>query len=147
MDTTALNIWLPVIALATVVQAVVVVIGALMIWRRIDRAETRLDAIAAEVRTELRPVAAQARAALDDVRDVAARIRRLDMQLTSATDAAARGLDHAKTAVLTRMWPAVGVVRAGAAVVRALRRRSAPRDARQEALALARFVNEGGQHG
>ena len=77
MDTTALNIWLPVIALATVVQAVVVVTGALLVWRRIDRAEARLDAIASEMRAEVRPVVAQARAALDDVRDVAARIRRI----------------------------------------------------------------------
>ena len=147
MDTTALNIWLPVIALATLVQAVVIVVGGLLLWRRLNRAEARLNALTADLRAELRPIVAKISGVLDDVQDLAVRVRRFDAQVTSATESAARGLDHARTAILTRVWPAVGFVRAGAAAFRALRRRAAAREERQDALALARFVNEGGQHG
>lgn len=147
MDTTALTIWLPVIALATLVQATVVVVGGLMLWRRLERAEARLDAATADLRAELRPILAQVHGVLEDVQDLAARVRRIDEQVTTVAASASRGLDLIKTAVLTRMWPAVGLARAGAAAFRALRRRAAARESRQDALALARFVNEGGQHG
>lgn len=147
MEISALTVWVAILAVATVIQVLLLIGAAVVIWMRLARAEQRIDAIAAELRAEIRPILAQLTGVMADVRDVTARIRRLDMQLTSAAESTARGLAQAKTAVVTRLWPAVSLVRAGAAAVRALRRRSAPPEPRQDALALARFVNEGGQHG
>ena len=147
MDISALTVWVAVLAIATVVQVLLLISGAWMVWTRLDRAEQRIDAITAELRAEIRPLIAQMSDVMTDVRDVTARMRRLDMQITSAAEAATRGLEFAKAAVVGRFWPAIGLARAGAAAFRALRHRSAPREPRQDALALARFVNEGGPHG
>lgn len=147
MDVTALTVWVAVLAVATVVQVLLLIGGAIVAFRKVQRVEARMDTVVGEIRAEMRPIMAQLDGALRDVRDVASRARRIDAQLTAAAGTAARGLEHAKTAMLMRMWPAVGLVRAGAAAFRALRRSAAPRESRQDALALARFVNEGGPHG
>jgi len=141
MDTTAITIWLGIIAVATLVQATVVVIGGLIVIRRLARAEAVLDDLAREVR----PIVGRVTAALDDLADLSARVRRADAQITATIDKVSSGVDHARTALVTRFWPAVGLARGLAALVRGVRsRRPVRRDGRQDALALARFVNEGG---
>jgi hypothetical protein len=143
MDTTSINIWLGIIAVATLSQAVVIVVGGLLLLRRVQKAEAALDAWVRDVT----PLIARVRLALDDLADLSARIRRADDQLSATLDKVSLGVDHAKTAVVARLWPAVGLVRGVAAAWRTIRSRRPARSDRQDALAIARFVNEGGSHG
>ena len=68
MDTTAINIWLGIIAVATLSQAVVIVVGGLLLLRRVERAEAALDAWVREAT----PVIGRVRLALDDLADLSA---------------------------------------------------------------------------
>jgi hypothetical protein len=142
MDTTSINIWLGIIAIATLTQAVVIVVGGFLLARRVRRTEAALDTW----RREVTPLLGRVRLALDDLADLSARVRRADDQLTSTIDKVSTGVDYAKAAVVARFWPAVGLMRGATAAWRVFRARQAARSDRQDALAVARFVNEGGAH-
>jgi hypothetical protein len=114
LDTT--NSWLAVMAIATVVQTVLLIGIAIAAWVAMTRAT---EAIRQIEERHLLPLGARVHAVADDVQEVITRVRRADdavrSQLTRL-DSAAHVAGHA---IGTKVWPVVGIGRAVAAAVRA----------------------------
>jgi hypothetical protein len=154
------NLWLAIIAVATAAQACVVAGAAIVISRRLHRAEATLTAATSELRERVerttaiveqavkdaRPMLARASMALDDLTDLADRARRAETEVRTALGRASVGMQMAKAAMTARAWPALGIAKGLAAGLRVVRSRRAARSHRDDAIAVARFVNEGGSH-
>ncbi len=142
MDLGTTNIWLGIIACTVVLQFVAIGVAGYLVMRRLERAQHVIDTLAADVQ----PLIRRASLALDDVSDVSERLRRAEASVTDVIERVTTGADHLKTIALTRFWPALGVARGLRAAASAMRRRRTTRalDRRLDAIAEARFVEEGG---
>jgi ABC-type transporter Mla subunit MlaD len=116
----ATNTWLAVMAIAIVVQTLLMIAGAVAAYqvvRQVNEAITRLE-------DHLSPLGARVTQVADDVQEVITRVRRADdaaRALVARLDAAAHVAGHA---IGARMWPIVGLTRAVAAAARSLTSRS-----------------------
>jgi hypothetical protein len=160
MDTSTTHVWLAIIALSTLVQAAVVLIGAVVVVTRLTRAEAAMNAVTvalgermARVETlihaaiaDIKPVTARVSTALDDMADLADRARHAEAEIRAGLGRISMGVGFARTALIARSWPALGLVKGLAAGLRTIRARRVARE-RQDAMAVARFVDEGGAHG
>jgi hypothetical protein len=114
LDTT--NTWLAVMAIATVVQTLLLVAVAVAAWVALSRAS---DALRQIEERHLLPLGARVHAVADDVQEVITRVRRADDAVRSQLgrlDSAAHVAGHA---IGTKVWPVVGLSRAVAAAFRA----------------------------
>jgi len=115
MDTT--NTWLAVMAIAIVVQTLLMIgaaIGAYVALRRTTETLQRLED------RHLAPISARVAAVADDVQEVITRVRRADDGVRaglSKLDTAAHVAGHA---IGVKMWPVLGLTRAVTAAVRSL---------------------------
>jgi hypothetical protein len=160
MDSSSIALWLAIIAVATAVQSLVVLVGAFVLARRVRQAEAafwsvttdlrerveRTSAVVEKLAVEAQPVMARTSQALDDLSDLAKRARRAEADVRATIGRASIGLDFAKAAVTARAWPVVGLAKGLAAGLRVVRSRRTARARRDDAQAVARFVNEGGLH-
>lgn len=102
------NTWLALIALASMIQTLVVVgllVGAYRFYRR---TEDRIDRIQRE---HVAPVAARAHAVLDKVEDVMDRLRSIDDRVERALARAGDRLGLVTAVARRKFWPVVGLVR------------------------------------
>jgi hypothetical protein len=115
------NTWLAVMAIATVVQTLLLIGIAVAAWVAMSRAT---EAIRQIEERHLLPLGARVHQVADDVQEVITRVRRADdavrSQLTRL-DSAAHVAGHA---IGAKVWPVVGISRAVAAAVRAFSSRS-----------------------
>lgn len=120
-DLQTTNTWLAILAVASAVQTLMLLAGAVAIARAYRRATA---ALALVEQRHLAPLSARASLIMDDLQDVTARARHVD----DAVRAKLHVLDHAarvaKDAVADRLWPAIGLARAVSAGVRAFTTRS-----------------------
>jgi hypothetical protein len=119
MDTT--NAWLAVMAIAIVVQTLLMVGAAIGVFVAVRRTTETLQRL--EDR-HLAPLSARVNAVADDVQEVITRVRRADDGVRaglSKLDTAAHLAGHA---IGVKAWPVIGLTRAVAAAVRSL---SSPR--------------------
>jgi len=137
MDSSA-STWLAIIAIATTLQLVVTVSAIVYIVRQASRASATLEALASEAG----PVLRRTSAVLDDLQDLAERARRADETAQAVVQRVSSTWTLARTAVLTRLWPVVGVARGLMAVAGAMARRRSAIDKNAE----HRFTYEGGSH-
>jgi hypothetical protein len=126
IDLETTNTWLAVIAVAIVVQTLVVIAGAIAAWQAVRRSadavqrlEERhlvpLSARVQEVSTRVHEVA-------DDVQDVMSRVRRADDAVRTQLarlDGVASVANVAGHALGSKVWPVVGFSRAVGAALRA----------------------------
>ena len=116
IDLETTNTWLAVMAVAIVVQTLLLIGIAIAAWMAMSRAT---DAIRQIEERHLLPLGARVHAVADDVQEVITRVRRADdavrSQLTRL-DSAAHVAGHA---IGTKVWPVVGLSRAVAAAFRA----------------------------
>jgi hypothetical protein len=114
LDTT--NVWLAILAVAVSVQTLLLVGGAIALFRAY---RTTADAIERIEQRHVAPLAARVATVADEIQDVTARVRHLD----DAVRAKVRHLDDvahvAGRAVAQRAWPIVGAVKAVSAGLRA----------------------------
>ena len=119
LDTT--NTWLAVMAIAIVVQTLLMIgmaAGAYVAVRRASEALQRVED------RHLAPISARVNAVADDVQEVITRVRRADDGVRAGLarlDTAAHVAGHALGA---KMWPVVGLTRAVTAAVRSFASRS-----------------------
>jgi uncharacterized protein YoxC len=140
LDTT--NLWLAIIAIACVLQTAMLLAGVFYLMQFMKRAERAIDTVAADIR----PLARQLSAAMDDVSDLVERTRRAEASVSAMVDRVGLTVDRVKTVALTKVWPAVGIargLRAAAAAIRERRRRRASHPDLDE-VAESRFLDEGG---
>jgi hypothetical protein len=129
LDTT--NAWLAVMAIAVVVQTLLMLAIAIAGWRALGRAAEAVKALEARHLTPLggrvNEVADRVNAVADDVQEVMARVRRADDAVRAQLgrfDAAAHVAGHAISA---KVWPVVGLSRAVGAAVKAFTSRGTTR--------------------
>lgn len=143
-DLSTTNMWLAILAVAVVVQVLLLVAGAIAMSRVFARA----TAAAESVERQVAPLAARLTASLEELHDLARRIQRADDEVHAAARRASETLSkttqaigYAGRMVSNRAWPVLGLVRAAQAVVSTIRARSSrrPRDRDDE----ARFAYKG----
>jgi hypothetical protein len=139
MDTT--NAWLAVMAIAMVVQTLLMLGIAIVGWRAIGKASEAVKDLEARHLTPLggrvNEVADRVTAVADDVQEVMARVRRADDAVRAQLarfDTAARVAGHAISA---KVWPVVGLSRAVGAAVKAFTSRGTTRPSSQDPAPVA----------
>jgi uncharacterized protein YoxC len=139
------NAWLAVIAIASLVQSLVI-IGLLVVVFRLVR---RTESAVADVRREyLDPITTRTNKVIDEVEDALARFRTMDDRVNGALHKTSEGLSAVAGVAQRRFWPVVGVFRGLRAIAGAIA------DRRRQSAALVnldqdeqqRFSYEGGSH-
>ena len=135
------NAWLAVLAIAVVVQTLLMVGGAIVAWRMYARTTQALAQAVDQLEARhLTPLSARVNAVADDVQDVMARVRRADDAVRAQLDKLDTVAHVAGQAVGSRMWPVVGLSRAAAAAFRALSSRSSTRPSSADTPRVARLT-------
>ena len=114
---TELGVWVAVIAVAVTIQTLFSIVVAVVAWRAYRRG---VDALAAYKSTQLDPLFARARISLDEVHEVAERVRAVDDGVRRAMGRVGTRTADAMSLVRGRTWPAVALAKGLGAVVRAL---------------------------
>jgi hypothetical protein len=122
-DLGSVPVWLGVIAVALVIQTVVMLVAGLVAWRTLARSAAALDALQ---RDEIRPLLVRVDAVLDDTRRVIGRVEAVDADVRATIARSAARARHAAARVKHGFWPAVGIGRGAWAVVTAFTRRPPP---------------------
>jgi len=119
LDTT--NSWLAVMAIAILIQTVLMVGGAIAAVIAIRRTSATIDRLEQQYLT---PLTTRVHAVTDDVQEVITRVRRAD-DAVRAQIGRLDGLAHlAGHAIGARVWPVVGLSRAVVAAAKSLSSRS-----------------------
>jgi hypothetical protein len=122
MDTT--NAWLAVMAIALVVQTLLMIGIATLGWRAIGKAT---DAVKELEARHLTPLSARVHAVADDVQEVMTRVRRADDAVRAQFDRLDSAAHIAGHAISAKVWPVVGLSRAVGAAVKAFTSRRSTR--------------------
>ncbi len=113
--------WLGIIAVALVIQAVVMLVAAVVAWRAMARSTAALDALR---RDEIAPFVARIDAVLDGAHRVMGRVEAADADVRAAMARTSVRARQTAMRVKHGFWPAVGIGRGAWALVSAFRRRS-----------------------
>jgi hypothetical protein len=149
MDLQTTNVWLAVIAIACVIQTLVLLGAAFYVMQMMRRAQRVVDTVVAETR----PLVQRANVAVDELKDLIARTRKAEDSVTAMIDRtndmldrAGATVDRVKTVALAKIWPAAGMARGLRSVASAIRerRRRRKHDLDIEETAEERFIGEGG---
>lgn len=129
MDTT--NAWLAVMAIALVVQTLLLIGIAAVGWRAIGKAADAVgkatDAVKELEARHLTPLTARVHAVADDVQEVMSRVRRADDAVRAQFDRFDSVAHVAGHAISSKMWPVLGLSRAVGAAVKAFASRETTR--------------------
>jgi hypothetical protein len=153
-DTSSISVWLAVIAIATSVQALVMVAAALVAWRSVESVAAKFEHFK---RQEWEPIRERAERTLAGVDETLARVRSAD---DAVRHAAVEAIDTARRTVARakrQWWPLIATAKALTVGFGAFRRQKdrtalavispAPRPTRwTDRDDEARFVYEGGTH-
>ena len=115
-DLQTTNAWLAVLAVASALQTLVVVGAAVGLFLVYRKTVTMLDTLEQK---HLAPISARASLIMDDLQDVTARARRVDDAVRDKLHGLERAATVVKDVVADRLWPAIGIVRAVNAGLRA----------------------------
>jgi hypothetical protein len=111
--------WVAVLAVAGAVQTLLLlggVVAGFIAWRR------AMASIEAIEQRHIAPISARVSAVVDDIQDVTQRIRHADDAMKHKLEEVGGAARVARDVLADRVWPAVGVVRAVAAGLKALSR-------------------------
>ena len=125
-DTNAITVWLAVIAVASLLQVTLLIGAAIAGWIAYRRATDALNTLHRQM---LEPVVQRVTTALEDVHDVAGRVRAADDQLRAGLSKTANRAGQAAWLVGAKVWPVLGVARGVWAAVESLRHRQGPQPA------------------
>lgn len=143
-DLTALTWWLAILTLLVAVQTTALAFLAIRSMGLFKRAESTLDG----VDRALEPIAAGTRDLLGDLHALRETAQRAERSVSTAIDRVSITTETVKHAVVQRFWPVFGTLAAGRAIFRSFKSRRRPsrpgRDDREDQVADARFVAEGG---
>lgn len=117
------NVWLAILAIASAVQALLFVVGALIVLR-VRRNVT--DAIAEFEQRHIVPLSARVAGVADDVRDVVGRVKQAEHDVKARLARLDDTAQAAKHVLIQRAWPIVASARAVSAAVHALAHPQSP---------------------
>ena len=140
-DLGALTWWVGILTVLIGVQTVAIAILAVKGLKLFTRAHTTLDG----VDRALEPITQGTRELIQDLHALRETAQRAERGVSAAIDRVTATTDHVKHAVVRKFWPVFGTVAAGRAILKAVSaRRHTPRKTRDDEIADARFVSEGG---
>jgi hypothetical protein len=144
-DLATTNTWLAVIAVASLVQSLVVIGLVVAVFRLVRRTESAVEEVKREY---LDPIATRTNRVIGEVEDALARFRSMDDRVSGAIHKTTEGLSAVATVAKRRFWPVVGAVRGVRAVARAIadRRRQSAALVKLDQDAEQQFGYEGGSH-
>jgi hypothetical protein len=122
MDTT--NAWLAVMAIAIVVQTLLMIGLVVVGWRAIGQASEAVKALEAR---HLVPLSARVHAVADDVQEVMSRVRSADDAIRAQLGRFDSVAHVAGQAISAKAWPVIGLSRALGAAFRAFSSRGTTR--------------------
>jgi hypothetical protein len=129
MDTT--NTWLAVMAIAIVVQTLLMIGIAVVAWQALGKATDAMKELEtrhlAPLSARLTAVSARVTEVADDVQEVIGRVRRADDAVRTQLDRLDTAAHVAGHAIGARVWPVVGLSRAVGAAFRAFATRPSTR--------------------
>jgi len=129
LDTT--NTWLAVMAIAIVVQTLLMIGIAIVAWQAVGKATQALKELEARhlapLSARVTAVSARVTEVADDVQEVIGRVRRADDAVRAQLDRLDSAAHIAGHAIGTKVWPVVGLSRAVGAAFRAFRSRPSTR--------------------
>ena len=142
-DLATTNAWLAVIAIASVVQSLVVIGLVVAVFRLVRRTESAVDEVKREY---LEPIATRTNKVIGEVEDALARFRSMDDRVSGAIDRTSEGLSAVAGVAKRHFWPVVGVVRGLRAIAGAIadRRRQSVAVTKLDQDEQQRFSYEGG---
>ena len=142
-DLATTNAWLAVIAIASVVQSLVVIGLVVAVFRLVRMTESAVDEVKREY---LEPIATRTNKVIGEVEDALARFRSMDDRVSGAIDRTSEGLSAVAGVAKRRFWPVVGVVRGLRAIAGAIadRRRQSVAVTKLDQDEQQRFSYEGG---
>jgi hypothetical protein len=140
-DLGAITWWMGILTVLIGIQTVALAVLAIKGQRLFARAHTTLDG----VDRALEPITQGTRELIQDLHALRETAQRAARGVTAAIDGVTRTTDNVKHAVVRKFWPVFGTVAAGRAIFKAVStRRRAPRKTRDDEIADAQFVAEGG---
>jgi len=140
-DLSAITWWVGILTILIGIQTAAIALLAVKGLRLFTRAHTTLDG----VDRALEPITQGTRELMQDLHALRETAQRAERGVSAAIDGVTRTTEHVKHAVVRRFWPVFGTVAAGRAVFKAISaRRHAPRKTRDDEIADAQFVAEGG---
>ena len=146
ISSTNATFWLSLIAIASVVQAALLVAVAIRLFRAAGAMRSKVD----ELHTrELAPLMTRARHLLDDVDDAVKRVRTMDDDVRHAVSSVGDRIDALASRLRRTVAPVAGVVRGARAALAVIANGRRPAQAPRTAVDAddeARFFNEGGAH-
>lgn len=116
-DLQTTNTWLAILAVASAVQTLMLVAGAVAVLLAYRRATT---ALASLEQRHLAPISARASLIMDDLQDVTARARHVDDVVRAKLQGLETAAKVTKDVVVDRLWPVIGMARAVSAGLNAL---------------------------
>lgn len=129
LDTT--NTWLAVMAIAIVVQTLLMIGIAVVAWQALGKATDAMKELEtrhlAPLSARLTAVSARVTEVADDVQEVIGRVRRADDAVRTQLDRLDTAAHVAGHAIGARVWPVVGLSRAVGAAFRAFATRPSTR--------------------
>jgi hypothetical protein len=120
-DLQTTNTWLAIAAIAIAIQTLVLLVASLICLRLYRKVEGTLENL--ETRY-VAPAEVRFAALMDDLQDMTARARRIDDTMRAKLADIGGAADVAKAAVVSRVWPIIGIARAVDAGLRALSHRA-----------------------
>jgi hypothetical protein len=128
MDTT--NAWLAVMAIAIIVQTLLMLGIAVVAWRAMGQAAEAVKQLEARhlvpLSTRVTAVSERVTAVADDVQEVITRVRRADDAVRAQLDRLDNVAHVAGHAIGAKVWPVVGLSRAVGAAFKAFTSRGTP---------------------
>ena len=142
-DLATTNAWLAVIAIASLVQSLVIIGLVVAVFRLVRRTESAVEEVKREY---LEPIATRTNKVIGEVEDALARFRSMDDRVSGAINRTSEGLSAAAGVAKRRFWPVVGAVRGLRAIAGAIaeRRRQSAALTKLDQDAQQRFSYEGG---
>jgi len=140
-DFSAITWWVGILTILIGIQTIAIAVVAIKGLKLFTRAHTTLDG----VDRALEPITQGTRELIQDLHALRETAQRAERGVSAAIDKVTMTTDHVKHAVVRRFWPVLGTMAAGRAVFRAISaRRRASRKTRDDEIADAQFVAEGG---
>ena len=131
------NVWLALIAIASILQLLIVIgllIGSYRLFRRLEKS---VDRISDEL---IAPVSVRAHKFLDEAEDLMARARSFDDGVRRTLSRVGDGVDVASAVMKTRFWPVIGLLRGVKAGLSTLKKSPAAPASRQARAKVTRLT-------
>jgi hypothetical protein len=124
LDSGTTNIWLTVIAVASIAQLLLLLIISIAVYRFYRQTARQIEVFHQQ---QLDPAIRRLQAVLDEASDVLERVKAADDDVRHVLDRTSATVQRVASVAGSRVWPVIGLIRGVRAAVASLSGRSRPR--------------------